>query len=768
MDASAGAKYMPLSKRYLKFFLIAFVVLLTTNAFAATSPIHWSGEKTVWDRKNNRVELFGDGTVYQSGESLQADYIILDLTNRTVDAKGHCIYVSKETLIRSQELHFNLDDSTGTVNGGTITNGAFLLKGERIIKLSNKHFRVYNAEYTTCRDCSSSWSFEAMDADFEIEGYAFMWSVTAKIKDAPVAWFPYLIVPIKKDRQSGLLFPRWGTATKHGFMYVQPFFWAISRSTDMTLGAGTYTLRGHRFEWEGRYMLSDHDFGQANFFYNRDKSIDSPTPNRWGVNLVQKQELPWGISEKFRFTDLSDSMFPVDFGDVSGRGDPVLVSDFSLSKATSDISTYMVLRRDRNLLKFDDRKSFDPRTVQLFPKVGIGFNNRPISDSSFMSGLAFDLSNFTRAAEPFDRDCEVSGTCAVASPDIKPGIDPIRETTRLAVTPSVYTTMRPFGILAVVPSLEYRSFFYSFHNSLQNLSRGYLLFRTEISIEFEKIVATNNPDIPRWKHLFRPIVKYARIPMVQQPSHPFMTQIGKRDGYNFDNYDIVPISTSPSLVNYKMPLGHSISYGFVTQIIHRRGSLKSQGADYSTFAELTAGQTFNILELRQAPDKRVPLSRLYSTFNLNLEKISYYAQYNYYPYLDRLLPTVPEEARSPHQLSTGISYNFSTELERVVQLSYAWSNLGRPNSGVNGSFAYGLSDYIHPSVSARYDFVTSTLLSVNYAISLFNPSRCWMVNVSGANSVDQAFSIQFDLSLNLMGTGYGGVTQVSRDTGIPF
>src|SRR5208283_5218944 len=97
--------------------------------------------------------------------------------------------------------------------------------------------------------------------------------------------------------------------------------------------------------------------------------------------------------------------------------------------------------------------------------------------------ISLGVTNFTRSGPTFDRNQAVDPGTLPPSPPAPlyyPGIDPIRKTTRVSITPSLYTTLRPFDTYTLIPSLELRSFYYSFPDQIPDLYRGYLLFRTDL------------------------------------------------------------------------------------------------------------------------------------------------------------------------------------------------------------------------------------------------------------------------------------------------
>ncbi|MEK7691041.1 MAG: hypothetical protein AAB425_08480, partial [Bdellovibrionota bacterium] len=103
---------------------MGILIFLATPTRAATTsgelPMHSTGNRTVWDREHRRVEHYGNAILIQPSETLTADYILLDLDKRTLDARGNCIYVMKDVIIYGDTLHFNLDSKTGTITKGRV------------------------------------------------------------------------------------------------------------------------------------------------------------------------------------------------------------------------------------------------------------------------------------------------------------------------------------------------------------------------------------------------------------------------------------------------------------------------------------------------------------------------------------------------------------------------------------------------------------------------------------------------------------------------
>lgn len=778
---------------------IAFVVAvlaLSLSALAGSSsngPLHIYGDKNYY--VNGKMELIGHAAVHQDGESLFADHITYEKDSKIVHAVGNAVFVGKTALLQGSEMHFNLETRTGTIIGGRVSTDQFTLSGERINKLGEGRFQAHRAEYSTCKDCPQSWTMAAEDVDLQLEGYAYLSNVTAKVMDAPGVWLPYLIVPIKTKRQTGLLMPQFGF-TDEGFTLVQPFFWAINRSFDMTFGLGNYGGRGRRLEWEGRYALRDGN-GKFNFYQLNDRtfrnylanntftnSTKGPSGNRWALQAEQNQLLPFNIQEKFRAVDVSDSLYLTKvLGDVPGNGEAYLTSDVSLSHATDQVSTFVTARRFRNLMTplTEDPRVFDPKTVQVFPQAEVTTNDKVFFGGALVGGLNLGIQNFQRSADFFDRD-QYDTTPVAAGTPWRQGKDPIREAVRARINPTLYSTVRAWDAVAIVPRADYRHYFYDFHGKTSALSRGYLHTDVDIQTQFEKVYDRDpKSEFPKVKHLIRPIINYSLIPYrSESPEHPFSRQMAYAQsnsftGYNFDNEDIVPLDSTLSNANYFAPEGNALSYGFTTQMARKRRQKvfvpKGEKAPEPTYSydqpiEWSSGQSFNFREVRPGQGHH-PLSRFYSLITANFDKSNGYVDYYYIPYM----PVNPDTSR--HVLSAGAQWipekgsgKRVLAYERSIGANYYYNRSSNQSQTQTLRLysIFSINDYIMPGVAIEYNLLGKRWKEANTTLTFQSPSECWKLDLGYFQTVSQDLetglpkwsgTFRMNLSLNLTGSGFG-------------
>jgi hypothetical protein len=729
------------------------------------------GDETKLDRKTHVVTLTGNAYLYREKEVLKADVIIINTVTNTAHAEGRIQYQYGDYFIRADAMDVDMKQKTGTIYNGYITNGKFALRGSRIDQVEPEHFKVKDYEYSTCYDCPNAWAITGDDVDMTVEGYAYINDFAFKIKDSPFFWFPYMVISLKTKRETGFLFPKFGRSQDFGYYFVEPFYWAISKSSDMTFGVGDYSEKGVRFEWEGRYALSKRSQGTANLYWTRDSEI-SPLYFRWAAKTAITQEFPWGIEGKLNLNEVSDAGYPIRYGnDITGRQQPVLTSDLFFSRDDPDISTTVSFRRMRNLLKYDGAvpdSGFDPLTVQEFPRITLSTNDHLFFDQKLAVGFETRFNRFTRAAGPFDTFFDNTAT----------PVQIIREANRFTFIPNAYTTLNPFPWLSLVPSVQYKSYYYNFEGVYPNLARGYLLGQAEASIQLEKNIPTSNPDVS-YRHTIRPILTYSTIPdwgIIQSSEHPFVQQVqaAGTTGKYFDDSDIVPQKKIQNLDNYFTPLGNSLTYGIETQLFRKEKMLDGTTRVTRRF-EAGVNQTLDITEALLASKgidyaHRVLLSPLFSHFTYDLGNFSVTLNYAYYAYLDHYVPEVvnllPNNTYTPHQFSTNVAWTIESttnqgllKFDRSFYMGYTFAKLTSKVSSLQAGGNYSINDYLMPKAYVSYNLVESAsphLIEIRGSMLFQSPSKCWQAEFGLFHSIDQSSGIIFSLALNVAGDSLQG------------
>ncbi len=261
---------------------------------------------------------------FETTSVIEADWVSYNVDEQSITARGNVSIDTGDDQLFAEEAQIDLATETGSFDEALIKRKKHQLhlEGRSIEKTGVKSYRIEDGWVITCRieeGQTPPWSFSSSEATIEQGGYAILKHAKFNIRDVPIFYLPYLIVPVKDSRQTGFLFPEISSSSRDGFGFNVPFFINISDSTDVTLYPGYYTERGFMPSAEFRYMISDEDKGQFMGSYLDDQLDDSEE-----AVFADGRAATFVDSERYWFRGKVDHTFA---GDWITRLDVDLVSD---------------------------------------------------------------------------------------------------------------------------------------------------------------------------------------------------------------------------------------------------------------------------------------------------------------------------------------------------------------------------------------------------------------------------------------------------------
>ncbi len=203
---------------------------------------------------------------YQTKTIIKADWISYDIEEQSILAKGNVSIESGQDKLTADEARIDLSKELGSFADAVITreDHQLHLEGRKVEKTGINTYRIEDGWVITCEvedGQTPPWSFSSSEATIEPGGYAFLKNAKFNIKDVPVFYLPYMVVPVKSTRQTGLLFPEFSNSTRDGFGFNLPFFLNISESTDLTFFPEYYSKRGFMPGLEFNYVVDESSKG---------------------------------------------------------------------------------------------------------------------------------------------------------------------------------------------------------------------------------------------------------------------------------------------------------------------------------------------------------------------------------------------------------------------------------------------------------------------------------------------------------------------------
>ena len=187
-----------------------------------TKEASWNlkADKLVTLSDNTIVEAQGGVVLQRGNDILKADFARYYSATNWVYLKGNVFVRMGKDDIHSDEAEFDLHSKTGWLtNGHVFMEGPHIyFSGSRIIKHWGDRYTFNKAKVTTCDGTSPAWSMNAEQAVVEIDGYAQLFHSTFDVKNTGIFYSPFMVLPAKTTRQSGLLPPDYGISDKRGFI----------------------------------------------------------------------------------------------------------------------------------------------------------------------------------------------------------------------------------------------------------------------------------------------------------------------------------------------------------------------------------------------------------------------------------------------------------------------------------------------------------------------------------------------------------------------
>lgn len=238
-------------------------------------------ESDTQSKAGTRYVLDGHVVITYGNRTVEADHIEYDSATGELDATGHLhasggandesISASHGTLNLQKQTgrFYDVSGSVGLRNLGrrvVYANGRpFLFTGRVVVKKGPRYYEVYDGTVTSCELEHPDWQLYA--GRFLVDGTkASAHNSIFRLFNVPVLYMPYVTHPVNTEgRQSGFMIPVIGASTTKGFILGEQIYFAINRSTDLTVGAEYFSMRGWSQSATFHYRGLGNDFIAAHY-----------------------------------------------------------------------------------------------------------------------------------------------------------------------------------------------------------------------------------------------------------------------------------------------------------------------------------------------------------------------------------------------------------------------------------------------------------------------------------------------------------------------
>jgi LPS-assembly protein len=276
-----------------------------------------SAETLTLDVPADSYRAQGSVRLTQDGVSLLADSVIYRRFTGDALAQGRIEMFKDGDTLTGDRLSLNMVSQRGELMNGRlfIKKSNFRVRGKVMEKTGAESYRVENGSFTTCDGDKPSWRFEARQLEVTLDEFATARDAVFYAGELPIFYTPYLIYPVKRERQSGLLLPKLGHSSKKGIYYNQPYYWAIDPSKDVTFNVDIETARGVGTGGDFRYLRPHGSEGRLQWFGIYDTKADK---GRGEIDQNHLEVLSADTTLASNIHLIADRAYYRDYGELSG------------------------------------------------------------------------------------------------------------------------------------------------------------------------------------------------------------------------------------------------------------------------------------------------------------------------------------------------------------------------------------------------------------------------------------------------------------------
>lgn len=531
----------------------------------AQQPWVLEADQVAYDRRLDQYTARGNVKISKANKQLTADFVRFDHETMRAYARGNVVLTVGQDILSGSYMEIDLEKQVGFIEDANLflKENNFHITGDRIEKTGENTYHINEATLTTCDGDKPDWKITGKDVRIKDDGSGTAKHATLRVRNMPVLYSPYFLYPARHDRQSGFLTPEFAISERKGNEYAQPFFWAISDSTDATFYTDYMTKRGLKLGTEYRYILSERSQGTLILDGLHDRKVDDGSGNsskdygyedepkdvsrtnqdRFWFRASHHQQLPYDIFAKLDLDIVKDQDYLREFRDgymgyddtekyflrvfnrqLDDINDPLRVNRLNLNRIWPKFSFNFEPRWN------DDtrRNANTRRTLQRLPFIGFDGEKQKILDSPFYLDL-------TSQYDYFWRDKGTRGQ-------------------RTDLHPRFYVPFRVQNYLTIEPSVGLRETTYRMDKAKFNDEstggqwKHRELFDTGLDFftEITKVFDLKNQGLEKIKHTIRPQVTHEFIPDVNQGGLPRFDPIDRIEETNKFTYSLTNTLTSKS------------------------------------------------------------------------------------------------------------------------------------------------------------------------------------------------------------------------------
>jgi LPS-assembly protein len=312
----------------------------------------------------------GNVEITRGQTRLLADRVEINRDTGQAVAQGKVVFYDGPDRLVGDRIDYNLKTGTGVVyHGSGFSAPYYHLSGERMDRIGESIYEIRRGTFTTCEGDDPPWSFRFNSGTADLDDIVYGRDASFWVKRVPLLpWVPFFAAALRRERQSGFLFPEFGQSSRRGYFAKVPYYWAIDDSQDLTVSLETYSARGVGLQGDYRYVLSRDQRGDLAAFgiteaFRGSRDVGLPENRGW-TSLRHDWRITPSLAFKVDSTVTSDDRIFRDYADrLTERSRLAAVTNVSLTKSWTNWSLLS------QVLWYQDLTTTRPLELQRVPSI---------------------------------------------------------------------------------------------------------------------------------------------------------------------------------------------------------------------------------------------------------------------------------------------------------------------------------------------------------------------------------------------------------------
>lgn len=496
--------------------------------------VNLEADELSYDKESGQYRASGNVQLTQGELEVRSRLLWWNQLSGEIVAEGDVQLASPDERMSGSKVKYNLQQGTGRVEDGLLflREQNLHVRGKEIERRGEFEYRIVDGTFTTCDGDVPSWKFGAEQVDVTLEGYAKAKNAVFYLKDIPSFYVPYIVYPVKTERESGLLTPRVGYSQKRGFQYNGAYYQVLGQNQDATLFFDYLSEMGIGKGLEYRYIFGQQNAGEARVYHIDVDSVEGEPVNeeRYALSWQHDGELPGGVRMVADALYVNDNDYFSDFGEIAEDYNRDKVESlFSLSKSWGKYSLVGDLKYTKDL------ETDDPTTLQRLPRISFDAVRQRIGATPLYYQLQAEYTNFWR-------DEGLRGE-------------------RVMLRPSLAAGLQLFDVVAVTPEIAYRDrYYWGQSDGSASEQEGLVEFSTRVGTRLQRVYDQPIGAIDKLRHSIEPELIYYYVPELEQGHLPDFDSYDRIEDKNRFEYALVQRFTTKATTDAGTPVYRDLVY----------------------------------------------------------------------------------------------------------------------------------------------------------------------------------------------------------------